>query len=182
MLDLFLAAAALTVAEPSHATADNGVEQTRNGAFIFRKYPPRALAAKEQGDVRFRAAYDRKGYVLSCEIVKSSGHRRLDEETCELIVKHARFKPALLSDGRHTDGTQDGIVEWRIPGEAAPVAPRMASSADKPDKLICKKVPRLGSMVIMSKQCLTKREWDKQGEETRDIMGEAQRRASMRIQ
>jgi hypothetical protein len=33
----------------------------------------------------------------------------------------------------------------------------------------------------MSKQCLTKREWEMQGDEVRDTLGEAQRRASQRI-
>jgi TonB family protein len=182
VLNLFLTAAMLIAADPTPAITDNGVEQTKNGAFIFRKYPPRARSAKEQGDVRFRAAYDRKGYVLSCEVIGSSGFRRLDEETCELIVRHARFKPALLNDGRHIDGTRDGIVEWRIPGEPAPSPPLLTSSSDKPEKLICKKIPRSNSMVIMSKQCLTKREWEKQGDEVRETVGEAQRRASQRIQ
>ena len=45
-----------------------------------------------------------------------------------------------------------------------------------------KKIPRGGSMVIMSKQCLTKREWELQSDEAQDTIGEAQRRASQRQQ
>lgn len=160
-----------------------GVHQTKNGAFVFRKYPPRAKAAGEQGDVTFRAEYDKKGSILSCEVTKSSGFKRLDEETCEIIVKHARFKPELLNAGKRVDGVQLGIVEWRIPGAPAPVAELAAKQAafDNPDKIICKKIPRGGSLVIMSKQCLTKREWETQSDEARDVMGEAQRRASQRM-
>ena len=177
---LFLMAS--IVAQPADTVdpGDLGVEQTKNGAFIFRKYPPRARAAGEQGDVTFRATYDKKGSILSCEVTKSSGFRRLDDETCELIVKHARFKPALLNNGKRVNGIQLGIVEWRIPGMAPPVAGKQAELA-KQDKIICKKIPRGGSMVIMSKQCLTQREWEAQGQEIRDTFGEAQRRASQRM-
>lgn len=173
------------ISEPA-AVAPNddiGVEQTKNGAFIFRKYPPRAKAAGEQGDVTFRAEYDKKGSILSCEVTKSSGFKRLDDETCELIVKHARFKPELLYDGKRKDGIQLGLVEWRIPGAPPPTADQSSKQAafDNPDKIICKKIPRGGSLVIMSKQCLTKREWEFQSDEARDTLGEAQRRASQRV-
>ena len=173
---------ALVVSTPASDSAlDNGVRQTKNGAFIFRKYPPRALAAGEQGDVRFRASYDKNGYVLGCEVTRGSGYRRLDDETCDLIVRHARFKPALLNDGKVKDGVQDGLVEWRIPGAAAPVAPKVADKGGKlPEKLICRRVLRAGSMIIHTKQCLTKREWEIQADEAKDTVGEAQRRASMR--
>lgn len=162
---------------------DIGVDQTRNGAFIFRKYPPRAKAAGEQGDVTFRAEYDKKGSILSCEVTKSSGFKRLDEETCELIVKHARFKPELLNDGKRKDGIQLGLVEWRIPGAPPPAADQAGQQAalDNPDKIICKKIPRGGSMVIMSKQCLTKREWEIQSDDAYDTLSAAQRRASQRM-
>lgn len=174
---------ATVIAEPQEAAdySDIGVEQTKNGAFIFRKYPPRAKAAGEQGDVLFRAEYDKKGSILSCEVTKSSGYKRLDVETCELIVKHARFKPELLNGGKRVEGIQTGLVEWRIPGAPPPPAGKQANF-DNPDKIICKKIPRGGSLVIMSKQCLTKREWQFQADEARDTMGEAQRRASQRSQ
>jgi len=173
---------ATIISEPAGATPndDIGVEQTKNGAFIFRKYPPRAKSAGEQGDVIFRAEYDKKGSILSCEVTKSSGFKRLDEETCELIVKHARFKPELLNGGKRVDGIQTGLVEWRIPGAPPPQAGKQAAF-DNPDKIICKKIPRGGSLVIMSKQCLTKREWEFQSDEARDTLGEAQRRASQRM-
>jgi periplasmic protein TonB len=180
---LFWFAAITTNAQPADYS-DIGVEQTKNGAFIFRKYPPRAKAAGEQGDVTFRAEYDKKGSILSCEVTKSSGFKRLDEDTCELIVKHARFKPELLKRGKRVDGIQTGLVEWRIPGAPPPVAvdPAKQAAMNNPDKIICKKIPRGGSLVIMSKQCLTQREWQFQADEAKDTIGEAQRRASERAQ
>lgn len=180
---LFLMASVISQSADGVPYDDIGVEQTKNGAFIFRKYPPRAKAAGEQGDVVFRADYDKKGSILSCEVTKSSGYKRLDIETCELIVKHARFKPELLNGGKRIEGVQTGLVEWRIPGAPPPAAgqARRQAAFDNPDKIICKKIPRGGSLVIMSKQCLTKREWEFQSDEARDTVGEAQRRASMRV-
>lgn len=177
---LLLLATAIAQPQDIGDYSDLGVNQTKNGAFIFRKYPPRALAAGEQGDVTFRAEYDRKGSILGCEVTQSSGFKRLDEETCELIVKHARFKPELLNAGKRIDGVQLGVVEWRIPGAPPPQAAQVDKQAafDNPDKIICKKIPRGGSLVIMSKQCLTKREWDFQADEAKDLLGEVQRRRS----
>lgn len=164
-------------------SGDLFVEQTKNGAFIFKKYPARALAAGEQGDVEFRAAYNKHGYVLDCEVTRSSGYRLLDNETCEIVVRHARFKPALLNQGKARRGTLNGLFEWRIPGAGQPNAPKLADGGDRmPDKLICQRVLRTGSMVIYKKQCLTKREWEILSDEVKDTLGEAQRRASQRLQ
>ncbi len=77
----FILMAALLFQQPVEPGADL-VEQTKNGAFVFKKYPARALAAGEQGDVEFRASYNKHGYVLDCEVTRSSGHRLLDDETC----------------------------------------------------------------------------------------------------
>lgn len=165
------------------ASGDLFVEQTKNGSFIFKKYPARALAAGEQGDVEFRASYNKQGYVLDCEVTRSSGHRLLDSETCEIIVQHARFKSAPLNDGKERRGLLNGLFEWRIPGAGKPNAPKLVASGDRvPEKLICQRVLRAGSMVLYKKQCLTKREWEIQSDEAKETLGEAQSRASTRIQ
>src|SRR5512139_3916765 len=81
--------------------------QSKNGEFIMRQYPPRAKAAGEQGTVRFQADVDAKGNVMSCKVTGSSGYRRLDDETCEMIVGHATFKPTLDTEGRARAATHD---------------------------------------------------------------------------
>ena len=92
--------------------------QSKNGEFIFSKYPPRAPASGEQGAVRFRAEVDEKGNVLACKVTAGSGFERLDRETCDLIVNHATFKPTLDTGGTAREAIHDGIVNWRIPGAA----------------------------------------------------------------
>ena len=149
--------------------------QSKNGEFIMRQYPPRAKAAGEQGTVRFRADVNAKGNVLSCMVTGSSGHRRLDDETCEMIVGHASFRPALDSEGKAREATHDGFVNWHLPGEAADTQPQIAE-AKIPDKLICKRIQKTGSLVAHSRLCLTTRDWDRYAEQFQDDWGSLQGR------
>ena len=146
-----------------------------NGEFIFSKYPPRALAAGEQGSVRFRAEVDAKGNVMACKVTQGSGFERLDLETCDLIVNHATFRPTLDSDGKAREAIHDGFVNWRIPG-AAPTA-KVASIAGKsPDEVVCKRITKTGSLVSHSRLCLTRQEWNRYAEQNQDRYGEIQGR------
>src|SRR5688500_7197689 len=93
---MFASAIVITGAAPDPAQT----LQSKNGEFIFSKYPPRALAAGEQGSVRFRAEVDQKGNVMACKVTEGSGFERLDRETCDLIVNHATFRPTLDGGGK----------------------------------------------------------------------------------
>ena len=158
------------------ATAPLGQSvQSSNGEFIFSQYPPRAKAAGEQGSVRFRAEADIKGNVMSCEVTGSSGYRRLDDETCEMIVDHATFKPTLDSEGKAREAVHDGIVNWRLPSAPAAIAQQVAS-ADTPDKIICKRVPKTGSLVTHSRLCMTAREWELKSDQFQEDWGSLQGR------
>ena len=149
--------------------------QSRNGEFIFRQYPPRAKAAGEQGTVKFRTEVDARGNVMSCKVVGSSGYRRLDDETCEMIVDHATFKPTYDSEGKAREAIHDGIVNWRLPGVTAAAAPKMAA-AESPDKIICKRIPKTGSLVTHSRLCMTAREWEHKADQFQDDWGSLQGR------
>jgi len=162
------------------ATAASSAEEvqpvlSKNGEFIFRQYPPRAKAAGEQGPVRFRAEVDAKGNVMSCKVIGSSGYGRLDDETCEMIVDHATFKPTLDSDGKAREAIHDGIVNWRLGSAATASAPKVAA-ADAPDKIICKRVPKTGSLVTHSRLCMTAREWEHKSDQFQDDWGSLQGR------
>lgn len=149
--------------------------QSKNGEFIFSKYPPRALAAGEQGAVRFRAEVDAKGNVMACKVTQGSGFERLDRETCDLIVNHATFKATLDSEGKAREAVHDGIVTWRIPG-AAPAAKVALIGGKSPDEVVCKRITKTGSLVSHSRLCLTRREWVRYAEENQDRYGEVQGR------
>jgi TonB family protein len=151
--------------------------QSKNGEFIFSQYPPRALAAREQGSVHFRAKVDAKGNVMSCKVTKGSGFMRLDRETCDMIVDHASFKPTLDGQGVAQKATHDGVVNWRIPG-VAPAAPAAtAKLADRsPDEVVCKRINKTGSLVSHSRLCMTRKEWVRYVEQNQDRYGEVQGR------
>jgi TonB family protein len=149
--------------------------QSKNGEFIFRQYPPRAKAAGEQGTVRFRAEADAKGNVMSCKVIGSSGYRRLDDETCEMIIDHATFKPTLDGDGKPREAVHDGIVNWRLPGAVKAAHPKVAGGY-VPDKVLCKRIPKTGSLVTHSRLCMTAREWDRKADDFQEDWGRLQGR------
>jgi protein TonB len=169
MMHALLLIAALT----APAQTQQSPVQTKNGEFIFRQYPPRARAAGEQGSVRFQAEVDAKGNVMSCRVTASSGYRRLDDETCEMIIDHASFKPTLDSKGKARKAIHDGIVNWRLPGNGPEPQPQLAS-AKVPDKIICRRIPRTGSLIAGSRLCLTRREWAEAADRYQDHYGEFQ--------
>lgn len=173
LLNALLFAAALTAAD----AGSSGTQSVRSNdkEFIFSHYPPRALAAGEQGAVKFRVEIDEQGVVQSCKIVGSSGFERLDRETCDLIVEHATFKPIRDSEGIARDAVHEGLVNWRIPG-AASVAKVAASTEKGPDKVICKRIQKTGSLVSRSRTCMTAREWARQAEQYQDEYGALQGR------
>lgn len=170
---MFMILAALAASASLHGEPATSV-QSKNDEFIFSKYPPRALAAGEQGAVRFRADVNPKGVVLACEVTQSSGFERLDNETCELIVRHATFKPTLDQSGKALAVTHDGIVNWRIPGREPSAPPIKLVEAKPADKLICKRVKRTGSLVAHSRLCLTARNWDRYAEQNQEVWGDLQ--------
>ena len=166
---------ASVVAASGMAPDPNQSVQSKNDEFIFSKYPPRALAAGEQGAVRFRAEVDPRGNVLKCKVTEGSGFKRLDQETCDLIVNHASFKPTLDGSGKARSAVHDGYVNWRIPGAAAATKTALIGGKS-PDEVVCKRVTKTGSLVARSRLCLTRREWVRYAEENQDRYGEAQGR------
>ncbi|ANC50469.1 hypothetical protein CP97_14783 [Aurantiacibacter atlanticus] len=51
----------------------------------------------------------------ACEIIGSTGHASLDNATCRLIERRARFDPATSTSGETVVGTYTGTVTWQIP-------------------------------------------------------------------
>ena len=154
---MFLTLLAMASAVSQTAEQPQSV-QARNGEFIFRHYPARAKAAGEQGIVQFSANVDDKGTVLGCKVIAGSGFERLDRETCDLIVEHARFKPALDSSGRAHAAVHTGQVNWRLPSGG--IAPKMASVGGRPlDEVVCKRSPKTGSLIGSTRTCMTRAEW-----------------------
>lgn len=165
-----LAAAGFDAGSANDQTAD-----TKDNEFIFNRYPPRALAAGEQGRVNFRVDIDKEGSVTGCTVIAGSGYERLDRETCDLMVEHAKFNPVVGADGKARSAAHIGFVNWRIPGIA--LTSTIASERQKPrEKVVCKKVQKTGSLVSNSRTCMTAREWSKQADQYQDDYGAIQGR------
>jgi TonB family protein len=150
------------------SASDQMVREGANGEFISRHYPPGALKRGEQGRVAFRLTVETDGSIGECDVTESSGFASLDRETCEIMVRHARTKPVRNADGRTIRTTSPGHIIWKLPASTTRVASVSASTMEKPDKLICKRVQTTGSLIAKTRQCLSKRQWLQAEQEARD--------------
>nr|WP_294850909.1 energy transducer TonB [uncultured Sphingomonas sp.] len=131
-----------------------------NNEVIFKHYPQRALAAREEGSVLFKVKLDDGGHATECFVTGSSGHKLLDDETCDLILRYAKFNAMQDQNGAKIAPYLEGAVNWKLPttvaltGTAIPVA-----EANDLDKRICKRQLEPGSLTRYKRICMTKREW-----------------------
>jgi protein TonB len=169
-----LLAAAPTLAQ---TPAQQGAQNVSNWDVFLKLYPPRALAAREEGSVRFTVTLDSKGDVTDCQVTRSSGHPLLDQETCKIITMNAVFKPD-PSVGPSQTKTSQGTITWRLPnskgGGAAASAPQELASAAPQDKVICKKSQTTGSLASSDRVCMTQREWNRQSDDAKDMWDDIQ--------
>ena len=59
----------------------------------YKRYPGEAQARGEEGVVQLSFTVDRTGHVLNREIVRSSGHRELDNEVMSMIERAQPLPP-----------------------------------------------------------------------------------------
>lgn len=67
------------------------------------------------GTAGFRLAISASGQVEGCQITRSTGHSALDEATCALLMRRAKFEPAKDTSGQRVAGTYASSVRWQIP-------------------------------------------------------------------
>lgn len=172
---VLLSALLIGAAAPALAgtSTDTATRDARNGEVVFSQYPARALAAGEQGSVGFNVRLDRDGYATACEVTHSSGYKRLDAETCELILNRAEFKGVRGPDGRKTNTAAQGVVNWRLPSGAAAATPVRIAAA-KPEKKICRRRVKTGSLANYERLCATQADWDRMAQRTKEEWGAVQ--------
>lgn len=177
-LCLFVASALL--AQPVFAAVDKAERDRHISEIVFKNYPPRALAAGEQGAVFFVVSLDKDAHPTSCEVTHGSGHPLLDIETCQLIVQHAVFSSARDANGHVVKQTTEGVVNWTIPGrEPTPINPIPLAGNNKPEKQVCKKTVRMGTISGVERTCMTPSEWAKQSDEVKEPWEAIQGRKGM---
>jgi len=67
------------------------------------------------GTARFSLEINASGRVTGCEITRSTGHNTLDNATCQLIAKRARFRPATDASGQAVASTYSNAISWELP-------------------------------------------------------------------
>lgn len=77
-------------------------------------YPPGALRAGEQGTVAFDATIGADGRVTGCTVTSSSGSVALDDATCRLITRRARFTPSKDAAGKPISSTYSSRFRWEL--------------------------------------------------------------------
>jgi len=156
--------------EVTKASEERASREASNWQVLYKLYPPRALAAREEGTVGFTVGIDSGGNPASCKITQSSGHPLLDLETCELIMVHATFK---RPDGvsRSQQRSYEGVVNWKLPATPQPIVPaepKRIAQAPPSEELVCKRILRTGSNAAFERKCMTKSEWQRVSDEVRN--------------
>ena len=87
------------------------------GLFSSEDYPNSSLSANEQGTTAVQLTIGTDGRVSGCNITSSSGSSALDNATCNILRRRARFSPAMDSNGAPTTDTYSQRITWRVPAE-----------------------------------------------------------------
>jgi len=76
------------------------------------EYPPASARAEETGTVTVRFLIDESGKAVKSEVLRSSGHRRLDE-AARAALSLCQFKPGTL-DGKPVQSQADIQYVWKL--------------------------------------------------------------------
>ena len=157
---LFLIAAACAGVANAETAEEAAFRVSKNGEVVFKNYPPRALRAGEQGMVGFLITIDKDGEPTECRVTHTSGYPSLDRETCALISNYGVFKPVRDASGRLVgQARSQGYVNWQLPGQSRVTSARQIAAKDVPDKMVCRRIERTGSLIAKDRICKTAREW-----------------------
>ncbi len=80
-------------------------------------YPVEALDANAEGETTILLIVGSDGRAQRCLLVKSAGHKSLDQQTCAIFYTRARFSPATDKAGRPIDAPLLTTVRWIIPND-----------------------------------------------------------------
>lgn len=78
-------------------------------------YPGSAQRAGEEGATAIKVDIDSEGRVTSCAVTASSGSSALDDATCKLYQRRARFNPAKDTAGNAIASVYTDRVRWQLP-------------------------------------------------------------------
>jgi protein TonB len=78
-------------------------------------YPSASLRNNEEGTVGFKLDIGTDGRVTNCTVTSSSGHPLLDETSCRLLSRRARFNVAKDASGTPVPAVYASRFLWKVP-------------------------------------------------------------------
>jgi periplasmic protein TonB len=90
--------------------------KARNGNWVTdNDYRTAWINRAWEGTAAFRLTIGTDGRVKDCTITQSTGHDALDDATCTLVTRRAKFDPAKNDQGQTVSGSFSSAVRWQIP-------------------------------------------------------------------
>jgi protein TonB len=99
---------------PPAIASTRAIPNARNREVSADDYPSASQRAGEEGTVGIRVVIGTDGRVKDCQVAQSSGFSRLDERTCQIVLRRWRFKPA-TENGQPVEQTMNQNYRWVIP-------------------------------------------------------------------
>jgi protein TonB len=85
--------------------------------FSADDYPASAQAAGAEGTAQAELTVGPDGRVQSCNLIRSTGNSALDQATCNILRRRAKFTPARDSNGNPTtDTVTTPPIRWQLEG------------------------------------------------------------------
>jgi hypothetical protein len=82
--------------------------------------PLKDLKANSQTVVRMGITVDPDGNVQDCRVEQSNAPTKVDDYTCKLMKRRARFQAAVGADGRPAYGVYRAAIEYWVVGQRPP--------------------------------------------------------------
>lgn len=84
------------------------------GLISAADYPDVAIRKEGVGSVRMALLIDENGRIADCTVIETSGFAALDAQSCALVQKRARFKPAVGLDGKPAKDAVVQRITWQL--------------------------------------------------------------------
>jgi protein TonB len=102
---------------PRKMTSAVSAKGSLNSLFTTDDYPAAAQSAGAEGTAQAMITIGPDGRVVACNITRSTGNSSLDQATCNIIRRRAKFIPAHDSNGNPiSDTLPTPPITWRLEG------------------------------------------------------------------
>lgn len=93
----------------------------RGGSISDEDYPSKMAREGKSGSVIANFIVNEFGRVENCKATVSSGYNELDDETCKLITRRYRYKPAIDKMGVTISEIKNQRIDWYLPNFPIPI-------------------------------------------------------------